>query len=731
MLNFLKRHWPELLLFASIVFFLRELLFFGKIFVSPDYGLGDLTKGFIPLAYYLNEALKAGRIPLWLPEIFSGFPYVADGEGGFFYPLNLLLHYFFPFITALNIYTFLTFLIMGFSTFYFLRNLKLSKEAALVGSLSFIFAGGMVARITHLLFLNSVAFLPLNFFLTQKFFQKRNPLYLLLIGIFLSFQILNFSPPTTLVCFIGLGLFFLFKTLTNSSNSKELLTNLAALFFVFILAGALSAIQIVPTLEVISLSRRGGGIGEGEAKEFAFHLEELLYFLRPTPFGNFSQGTYQAPREGFVFFWENNAYIGILGFILGALAILKIFARSQKMILFFAFLLLFSILLALGQFTSYFFILRLPPFSFFRVPGRYLFLSMFSLSTLAAFGFENVTSRFSQKRSLLGILAAIFILADLFSFGLFYNPTYDGQKWLSPPQSAQFLKDDSSFFRVFDYGQYEAFFAVHEKGGWRKDIEPYFNLREGLPPDFNIIFHIPSINGWVGFERKRDLAWQKLLNENILVNQKAWVIKPKSTAIKLLRGQNVKYVVTPFKIEGDDFVLRKEISFETGQASYYVFELKNPLPHAFLVHGVKTTSEDQTLSEFARPEFDPQKEVILEETVENLLDKTNRDSDQVEIKEYLPEKVVIKTQSGSPTFLVLTDSYFPAWEAKIDGQPTKIYQADYLFRAVRLDSGEHRVEFEYKPNGLYLGAVITFSTLLLMIIFALYWIAKGVRKPKS
>ncbi|MDP3954873.1 MAG: hypothetical protein Q8Q15_00730, partial [bacterium] len=55
-------------------------------------------------------------------------------------------------------------------------------------------------------------------------------------------------------------------------------------------------------------------------------------------------------------------------------------------------------------------------------------------------------------------------------------------------------------------------------------------------------------------------------------------------------------------------------------------------------------------------------------------------------------------------------------------QELKIYQADYLFRAVQIEPGEHEIVFEYKPKEVYLGAIISLSTAFLMILFSIDWL---------
>lgn len=726
----LKNFWPQILIFLSIVFFLREILFFGKMFVSPGWGLGDYTLGAVPISHYWSEAFKEGRFPLWAPEFFSGYPLAVDGEPGLFYPLNIFLFWLFPHPTALSLYVFFAFLILGFSTFYFLKTLNLSKEAALVGTLSFTFAAGVVAKIVHLPVIGTIAFLPLSLFLTEQFFNKRNPLLLFLIGLILSFQILNFNPPVTLICFTGFTFYFLFKIWGGLTQSRKLLVDLGALLFVFILAVFLSAVQLLPSLKLFLLSARTAGAEDIQAERFTFHFEELAYFLRPDPFGNPALGNFNPPYpEYFSFIWENNAYIGLLGLLFGLFALFTLLRRPKKTVVFFTLIFLLSLFLALGQYTLLSPLFKLQPFSLFRVPGRFLILSMFSLAVLSAFGFEKLTDKILNKRSILGFFSAIIILVDLFSFDLFYNPTYDAQKWLAPTQSTEFLKSDPSFFRIFSFGEIDAFFALQKPGfGWQKDLKPYYNLREGLPPLSSLLYGFTEAEGErLGLVPQRFTKWQEEFLPNIRISTQLWKMELNSQALKMLRLKNVKYVITPFKTDGSDFLLRKEVTFDTGQPSFYIYELKNPLPHTFIVHKAEVIPDgEQVLNKFLEEDFDPQKEVLLEEPFTQFaqLDKLDQLDQSVTITTYLPEKVVIAAQTESPGFLVLTDTYFPRWEAKVDGQPAKIYQADYLFRAVRVEPGQHQVEFEYKPKEIYLGAKISLGTLAFVIIFSLYWLIR-------
>ena len=72
-----------------------------------------------------------------------------------------------------------------------------------------------------------------------------------------------------------------------------------------------------------------------------------------------------------------------------------------------------------------------------------------------------------------------------------------------------------------------------------------------------------------------------------------------------------------------------------------------------------------------------------------------------------------------PAFLVAAESYYPGWQASIDGRPARIYPADAAFRGVSVPPGKHTVDFRLVPRTLYWSAAISAAALagaLLLLI---------------
>jgi uncharacterized membrane protein YfhO len=73
--------------------------------------------------------------------------------------------------------------------------------------------------------------------------------------------------------------------------------------------------------------------------------------------------------------------------------------------------------------------------------------------------------------------------------------------------------------------------------------------------------------------------------------------------------------------------------------------------------------------------------------------------------------------------LFLSDTYYPGWKAYVDGKETKIYRADYTFRAIYVLGGSHKVEFIYSPLSFKMG-VIGFAVGVLLALGGAFYIQK-------
>jgi hypothetical protein len=129
-----------------------------------------------------------------------------------------------------------------------------------------------------------------------------------------------------------------------------------------------------------------------------------------------------------------------------------------------------------------------------------------------------------------------------------------------------------------------------------------------------------------------------------------------------------------------------------------VYENLDFLPRAHLVHRATVEPDDgKALTLLGDPAFDPAQEVVLAEG-RALAVPPPHTAEAVAFVRYEPEEVVLRVSAGAEGYLVLADTWYPGWQATVDGQPADLARANILFRAVYLPPGEHEVRMVYAPR---------------------------------
>jgi uncharacterized membrane protein YfhO len=122
--------------------------------------------------------------------------------------------------------------------------------------------------------------------------------------------------------------------------------------------------------------------------------------------------------------------------------------------------------------------------------------------------------------------------------------------------------------------------------------------------------------------------------------------------------------------------------------------------------------------------FDFSLSVLLEEDLEGFSkDKTkNNFIKDVNFLSYTPNKIIIRTKSDRPGIFVLLDNFYPGWQAFVNGEKTKIYRANYTFRAIKVPQGENQIEFIYQPQSFKIGLYLSGAALLLILTgWIIFW----------
>jgi hypothetical protein len=157
-----------------------------------------------------------------------------------------------------------------------------------------------------------------------------------------------------------------------------------------------------------------------------------------------------------------------------------------------------------------------------------------------------------------------------------------------------------------------------------------------------------------------------------------------------------------------------------------ILENRRALPRAWLVTAAEAVDGEEALRRIrgeSAHEFDPRRTALLEVAPVELPALKGGELGEgsgARFTAYEPNRLVVETQAGEPTVLVLSENTYPGWEATVDGKTARIETANYLLRAVALPAGAHRVEMRYTAPAARNGAIISALTLLALCGLTLY-----------
>jgi len=388
------------------------LLFFWKIALTNLILVGlDVFTYFYPYREYAAQVIRAGHLPLWNPYLFLGVPFLANIQSAVLYPLNLLFLWLpAPKMVAYSIVLHV-FLAGVFTYLYARRALKMSPLSALVAAVVFALSGFLGAQAEHVNQLSVFAWLPLLLLLFHEAYTRQSRIYGLFASLVVGLQFLAGHAQASFINLSALGCYAIYLSLKRGGGRRTLpiWRALGLVMGVTLLGAGLAAVQLLPTLELSPLSLRGGGLTYRQAVSFSLRPTLLLLSLLPSfDYSPFS---------------EYIAYVGITPILLASLALLR--KRENA---FFGALALLGIILALGLYNPFYYLLYrlVPGFSLFRVPARWLFLYTFGLAILAGLGMEEwrdmgpapwgaIRARLESGSTLL-IVGLLFLLVSAFLF---------------------------------------------------------------------------------------------------------------------------------------------------------------------------------------------------------------------------------------------------------------------------------------------------------------------------
>ena len=149
----------------------------------------------------------------------------------------------------------------------------------------------------------------------------------------------------------------------------------------------------------------------------------------------------------------------------------------------------------------------------------------------------------------------------------------------------------------------------------------------------------------------------------------------------------------------------------------WIYENPNAAPRAFMVHHVKTVSEEQVLQTLHSPDLNWYHSAVMatslpQEQAQQLAETPVQSQALVQIQQYHSQAVDILVDTPQAGILILGDSYYPGWEATVDGQNTPVYRVDQALRGIFVPSGTHQIQFRFRPASFRIAVWISICCVL-------------------
>jgi|WetSurMetagenome_2_1015567.scaffolds.fasta_scaffold01093_7 hypothetical protein len=737
-------------------------IFYWPILAGKGFLWNDFLEQNFVYRLFAAVSLKQGIFPFWNPYVFSGLPFFADVQAAVLYPLNLALTLFAskdwlsPVLVEYQIILHIA--MAGCFVYLLARDFGASRSGGLLSGVTFMFCGFFTTHIFHENLIHAAAWFPLAVFLFKRALDKTSLLYASLASMVLCVIFLCGYPQLMVHMYYWLAAYYLFGLIVRLREKTRVSVEAkrGALFAVLVVLGiGMAAVQLLPTQELAKNSVRPH-LSFSESCEGSLRPYRLVTLLVPNYFGRPQTSAYWGVSEndvngGMHNYWETAVYAGTVSLAIAAIAP---FVVRTPVTLFLSIMAVLSLLLSMGNsFFLYWLAFKfLPGLNAFRIPGRFAYLFALSVSLLAGTGLtwlQGTGPRASPRarriieRSLFMAAGAGVLWALLASFGTFKSGIADfmlssGRFGSNAAGIAEYVDKQIYPNVVAGIWLFAVLAAAAAAISWARlrgrisgrtaaALVAAASLMDFLM--FGYGFAAGNIDPSVMYaktpavEQLREMGKTEFFRINSRnsnpgtddLGGSAMIFRKNQGSVHrlfLMEGYN------PLRLRRE-LVDRKPRTLDILNVGLKIAVdnegrmslVPNPtyFPRCRMVYDyVVEPREERILPLLHSPEFDYGKYVILEEKPLAPVDSLPPDTGwNCRIANYSLNKIDIDVSTGKNGLLVLSEIYYPAWTAVVDGTPTPLYRADYALRAIPVERGRHTVSCRFSPAVFKKGLMIS------------------------
>lgn len=720
------------------------------------------------------------EMPLWNPYVFAGSPFSSDIIGGRYFPTHIFFWFYYKDFFLKFQYPLYIFLAGLFTFLFMRKikqtNFPALTAAIIFMFSGNLIQRSLGGDASHFL---GISLIPLIYLSTEYLLQQPNIRNLVFLSITVALQFFSGHIQYLFFTIVSIIFYFLYRVFQSKENLKStylkkiIFTTFLSIFF-FI---GLISIQLLPTLEFANFAfLRGENANLQTASKGSLPPQHLINLFIPYFFGNRLQGTYWgAPHAEYYLYLGILpiilAIIGIFGkkskykhFFIGLLFFSLLFALGKytpffkllynyfpgfnyfsvpsrmlslfsfsisvlaglgvsiladkdnkkplnrtitisKLVLICSSILLIFILIFKSKIISFgtkllntyyyekysntflvkkFSIEELLPKVSTAYNNILLSIFLFSLLLFIILLLFYFLKKDSLNQNKFRLLIIIIIVTDIWFFGygvmdldLIENNFYPNKdirlKLLDKTPVIEFLQNDNSIFRIDDLGE------------------------KIIPQQLAVRYHIFSIRGF-----------NSLVHRDYMSFIKNFINYSDTNVSEYLGIMNVKYIITKKNLSINDLKLLQNLD------GVNIYENLNYLPRAFITNNYSVLDNQSKVTDFfGEKKLISKNEIILE--TDPTIQKGNF-FQEVNISNYSPNVIKLNFNAPQETILYFSELYYPGWKIYDNGNHSYIYRANFIFKAIKVDEGNHEIELRYNPTYYKIGLIISIITIIAIII---------------
>jgi len=716
-----------LALTAIAALFFWPVLLAGHVFPR---GGGDLWSQLYPVWAFVSSQVQRCIFPLWDPLLTAGDPILSEGQYGLFNPVNWPLFLLSPPPPAAVLLRGMVGpLLAGVGMYLYLTRsprLGLGLPAGLLGAVAYMLSDPFVIHLGHPQINDAMAWLPWSLLGLDRALTAPSWRGAAAGGVPLALMVLAGHGQVSFYGLIATGLYGLWLCAApgGPSSPRSPLERLGRLALAGVVGFALSAPMTLPGIERLPWTVRSL-VPQDLRRGYEFHPALLADSLAPYIHGRTLEGTWFGVNR------VEKAYVGAVALLLAGLGLAARPRRSWFWLLLGGLAFLF----ALGyQAPLYPAVAGLPIFAESWKTARAIFLTCFALSVLGALGLQALVESPPRRRplwpaALVAGAAVLWTAAPALLTGVPAGPPHQAAlanlrlaallalglallSWLWLRRGARWALAGILLLAV---GELVALGAL---------VETERSAPLAGPDHAAALAFLRSDPGW--FRVDSEGAARHLWSPESLQVQGFETLQGSGDPLSLFPFEQFYWTLPSktapgYRLLGAKYIIVPKGEPPGGEGIWPVFT-DDPLvdvhlntlalPRTWLVYRTEPVDGyGEAWRRVQEADFRPE-EVAFVEGGPRL---DGEGSGRIEVVRYSPNEVRLVVHTDVPALLVLSDVYYPGWQAYVDGEPVPIYRTDVTFRGVVVPPGSHRVRMRFWPSSLRLGLGLALAGLAVLL----------------